>query len=644
MTDTRKYSKEERIAIIERSAKQVGRPVVNAILIIVVAFLPVFMLTGQEGKLFHPLAWTKSLVMASSMILTITLMPVLMVLLMNGKMQPESKNPVSRFFTNLYEPLLYWCMEWKKTVLTINILALAISIFLLSRLGSEFMPPLDEGTIMFMPVALPDVSNAEIKRILQIQDKIISNEPEVENVLGKAGRINSATDAAPMNMVETIIMLKPKNEWPHGITKEDIINNLDQKLKIPGITNGWTQPIINRINMLNTGIRTDVGLKIFGENLDTLSRLSQTIASELKGINGIVDLYPEQITSGKYLDVRVKKDVIGRYGLTTDDVNMVVESSLGGMNISQTIEGRERFSINVRLAQDWRRSLEDIRRTLVQTRNGPVPLSDVADIEIEDGPSMINSENAMLRGTVLFNVRGRDMSSTVNQAMQKLNNTVTLPKNYYIEWSGEWENQIHAERTLKIIVPMVVFLIFFILHFTFHDWRDAFNTILSLPFALTGGVLMVFIWGENLSVAVVVGFIALFGIAVETGVVMMIYLEEAMQRMVKEKGPAVDIKTLRQYIMDGAVKRLRPKLMTVFVALFGLLPILWSKGTGIELMKPIALPMIGGMITSAVSILLVMPLMFELFKARDLKKYGVIKLTSLPQPQDFSDHKRLNDK
>lgn len=626
MKDIQKYTEQERIAIIEKSARQVGKPVVNAVLIIVVAFLPVFLLTGQEGKLFHPLAWTKTLVMASSMILSVTIIPVLMVLLMRGKMRPERQNPVSTFLTRLYEPVLSWCMEWKKTVLTIMVLALATSVFLLSRLGSEFMPPLNEGTILFMPVALPDASNAEMKRILQIQDKIISAMPEVKNVLGKAGRINSATDNAPINMIETIILLKPQNQWPRGATKDDIIDKLTQKLKIPGVTNGWTQPIINRINMLSTGIRTDVGVKVFGQSLDTLNNLSQYIARQLKGINGVTDLYPEPLTGGKYLDIRIKKDLIGRYGITASDVNLTVESALGGMDISQTVEGRERFSINVRLAQDFRSSLADIKRTLIQTQNGPVPLSAVADISIEHGPSMIHSENALLRGSVLFDVRGRDLGSTVREAMQKLSKTLTLPKGYYIQWSGQWANEIHATKTLKTIIPIVIFIIFFILYFTFHDWRDALNTILSLPFALIGGVLMVYLWGENLSVAVAVGFIALFGVAVETGVVMMIYLEEAMQRMVKEKGASVDVKTLRHYIMEGAVKRLRPKLMTVSVILLGLVPVLWSHGTGIELMRPIALPIIGGIVTSAISVLLVMPIIYELFKERDLKKYGEIKL------------------
>ena len=626
MNTSNKISNKERIAIIEKSAKQVGKPVVHAILIIVVSFIPVFLLTGQEGKLFHPLAWTKTLVMASSMILAITLIPVLMVLLMRGKMRPESKNPVSNFFVRLYEPVLSWCLKWKKTVLTVNILALLLSVFLLTRMGSEFMPPLDEGTILFMPVALPDASNAEMKRILQVQDKIISSFPEVKNVLGKAGRISSATDNAPISMVETIVLLKPKSEWRTGMTKDKIISQLNEKLQIPGITNGWTQPIINRINMLSTGIRTDVGVKIFGQNLDTIYRLGQMIAGELKGIKGIADLYPEQITGGKYLNIEVNKDAIGRYGLTTDDVNSIVQSALGGMNVGQIYQGRERFSVNIRLAQDWRGSLDDIKGTLVQTKNGPLPLSDVASISLKDGPSMISSENALLRGTVLFDVRGRDLGGTVKEAMQKLDKTLALPKGYFINWSGQWENQLHAQKTLELIIPVAILLILLILYFTFHDLRDAFNTILSVPFAFVGGILMVYLWGENLSVAVAVGFIALFGVAVETGVVMMIYLEEAMQRMVREKGTAVDVATLRHYVLEGAVKRLRPKLMTVCVALFGLVPVLWSNGTGIELMRPVALPMIGGMVTSAISILLVMPIIFELFKENELKKYGNIKV------------------
>ena len=629
MKEKDNYQEKKRLDTIKYAAQQVGRPVINAVLIIIITFLPVFLLSGREGKMFHPLVWTKTFVMVASLILTVTLIPVLMAILMKGKMKPESKNPVSHFFTRLYEPLLRWCLEWKKTVLGIGILALVLSAFLMTRLGSEFMPPLNEGTILFMPVALPDASNAEMKRIIRIQDKMIAQTPEVENVLGKAGRINSATDAAPINMVETIIRLKPKSEWRAGMTQDKLVAELNEKLKIPGVTNGWTQPIINRINMLNTGIRTDVGVKIFGQNVDTLDVVAQTIASELKDIPGVADLYPEPLTGGKFLDVKIKKKVLGRYGLTANQVNKVLQAAIGGVDVSQTIEGRERFPINVRFAQDFRSDLDLIKRTLIQTTNGPIPLSDVADIGISEGPSMINSENALLKGTVMFDVRGRDLGSTVNEAMEKLQKSLKLPKGYYIQWSGEWESQLHAAKTLKQIIPIVILIILLILYLNFRDWRDAANTLLVLPFSLIGGVLILYFYKTNLSVAVAVGFIDLFGVAVETGVVMMIYLEEAMQKMVKEKGASVDKPTLRHYVMEGAVKRLRPKLMTVSVILLGLVPVLWSNGTGIELMRPIALPIIGGIITSAISILLIMPILYEWFKEHDLKKYGRIRMASI---------------
>lgn len=616
----------KRIAIIERSALQVGRPIFHSILIIVVSFLPVFLLTGREGRLFHPLAWTKTLVIVSSMVLAITWVPALMAYFMKGKLRSESRNPVSGFFVRLYEPVLRWCLRWKKTTLAINILALGVALFLFSRLGQEFMPPLNEGTLLFMPVALPDASNAEMKRILQIQDKIIASVPEVKNVLGKAGRIASATDPAPLNMIETIIELKPRSQWRRGVTRDSLIRELNHKLQIPGVTNGWTQPIINRINMLNTGIRTDVGVKVFGEQLDTLEQIEQQIAQALRSVAGVVDLYPEPLSGGRFLDIAIRREALGRYGISTETVNHVIEYAIGGASVSQMVEGRERFSINVRLAQDWRQTLDEIREIPIQTAHGPVPLSAVADIRLTEGPSMINSENALLRGTVLFDVRGRDMGSTVEEAIQKVKQSVHLPPGYFIEWSGEWENQVHARKTLKIILPIVLLIIFFILYLTFDNWADTWNVLLTVPFGLTGGILMVYFWGAQLSVAVVVGFIALFGLVVETGVVMIIYLDEAMRRMIQEKGRRVDRSTLQHYVIEGAVKRLRPKLMTVLIALLGLVPVLWSRGTGIELMRPIALPMIGGVITSAVCVLLVMPVVYQLFKERELSRYGEIKL------------------
>ena len=617
----------ERIKIIEASCKQVGRGVFFSTLIIVASFLPVFLLQGQEGKLFGPLAWTKTFILAIDAILAVTLAPVLISFFLKGKLRTDDHNPLNRGLERLYRPILNWCVTWRKTTLAINIIALIVSIPLLLSLGSEFMPPLDEGTILFMPVTQPDVSNAEAKQLLQVQDKIIKSIPEVANVLGKAGRANTATDNSPISMTETIILLKPKDQWRKGIKKEDIINELNAKLQIPGVVNGWTQPIINRINMLSTGIRTDVGLKVYGQNLDTINALSNQMKQALQGISGIKDMYVDPITGGKYVDIQVNRDAIGRYGLSVDDVNEVVESALGGMNLTTTVEGRQRFSVNVRFAQDYRSNLDEIKRTLVQTSNyGPIPLSSVADIQISDGPAMIQSENALLRGTVLFNVRDRDLGSTVKEAQHRLNNLVkTLPKGYYIEWSGQYENLIRAERTLKLILPIVLIIIFICLYFAYHSIREAFFSLVSIPFALIGGAFMVYFFGVHLSVAVDVGFIALFGIAVETGIVMVIYLNDAMQQLVALKRDDNEIITkedLRIYVMNGAVKRLRPKLMTVCVALFGLVPVLWATGTGSDVMLPIVLPMIGGVLTSSTHILLVTPLIFLMVKEYELKKYG----------------------
>jgi Cu(I)/Ag(I) efflux system membrane protein CusA/SilA len=626
----------ERIKIIENSCKQVGRGVFFSTIIIVASFLPVFLLSGQEGKLFGPLAWTKTFILGIDAILAVTLAPVLISFFLKGKLRTDDHNPLNRGLERIYKPVLDWCIKWRKTTLAINIIALIVSIPLLLSLGSEFMPPLDEGTILFMPVTQPDVSNAEAKQLLQVQDKIIKSVPEVANVLGKAGRANTATDNSPISMTETIILLKPKDQWRPGIKKEDIINELNAKLQIPGVVNGWTQPIINRINMLSTGIRTDVGLKIYGQNLDTINALATQMKQALQGVNGVKDLYVDPITGGKYLDIQVNKEAIGRYGLSVDDVNEVVESALGGMNLTTTVEGRQRFSINARLAQDYRNNLEAIKRTLVQTENyGPIPLSSVADIRISDGPAMIQSENALLRGTVLFNVRDRDLGSTVKEAQDKLNNLVkVLPKGYFIEWSGQYENLIRAERTLKLILPIVLIIIFACLYFAFHSIREAFFSLISIPFALIGGAYMVYFFGVHLSVAVAVGFIALFGIAVETGIVMVIYLNDAMQQLVKLKGNSKETITredLREFVMNGAVKRLRPKLMTVCVALFGLVPVLWATGTGSDVMRPIVLPMIGGVLTSSTHILLVTPLIFLMVKEYELKKHGKLDILEVKE-------------
>ena len=621
----------ERISIIERSSRQVSRGVFYSTVIIIASFLPVFLLTGQEGKLFHPLAYTKTFILLVDAILVVTLAPVIISFFMKGRFTHERKNPLNRFLERVYEPVIRTCMKWRKTTIGINILALLVSIPLLFSLGREFMPPLDEQSILFMPVTLPDVSNEEIKRILQLQDKIIKSVPEVHHVLGKAGRASTATDNSPISMIETIIMLKPKAEWREGLTKNDIINELDAKLQIPGVVNGWTQPIINRINMLATGIRTDAGIKVFGQSLDTIYALSGKVKNALANVAGVSDLYVEPITGGKYLTVDIRRDALGRYGLTVDDVNMVIESAIGGSAVGQTIEGRQRFTISVRLAQDFRNSVEQLKRIPMTTPAlGTVPLSSVADIKFENGPPMITSENAMLRGAVLFNVRNRDLGSTVGEAIDKLNQELgNLPNGYYLEWSGQYENLIRGQRQLMIIIPVVLLIIFISLYLAFKSLREAFFSLVTIPFALIGGAYMVYFYGVNLSIAVAVGFIALFGIAVETGVVMIIYLNDAMHQLVKLRGNSsetISKAELGEYVIAGAAKRLRPKLMTVCVALFGLIPVLWSTGVGSDVMQPIVLPMIGGVLTSSTHILLVTPLIFLMTKEYELKKFGKLQV------------------
>ncbi|HET9486741.1 MAG TPA: efflux RND transporter permease subunit, partial [Chryseosolibacter sp.] len=425
----------------------------------------------------------------------------------------------------------------------------------------------------------------------------------------------------------TIIMLKPKSECREGMTKNYIINELDAKMQIPGVVNGWTQPIINRINMLATGIRTDVGVKVYGQDLDSIYALSEKVKSALAGIEGVKDLYVDPITGGKYLTIDVNREALGRYGLTVDDINIVVESAIGGSPIGQTIEGRQRFTISVRLAQDFRNSIEQLKRIPISTPAfGNIPLSSVTDIRYEDGPPMITSENAMLRGAVLFNVRDRDLGSTVREAVEKLNEQMgVLPNGYYLEWSGQYENLIHGQRTLLVILPAVILIIFISLYLAFKSVREAFFSLITVPFALIGGAYMVYFYGVNLSVAVAVGFIALFGIAVETGVVMVIYLNDAMQQLVKLRGNSretISRQELKEFVIAGAAKRLRPKLMTVSVALLGLIPVLWSTGVGSDVMQPIVLPMIGGVLTSSTHILLVTPLIFLMTKEYELKKFG----------------------
>jgi len=624
---TREIPEEERVAIIEDSSKTIGRSVFFSVIIMIISFAPILFLTGQEKKLFSPLVLTKTFSLIGAAILAITVSPMLTRAFMKCKLVPESRNPVSNFFITIYKPVARLCLTWRKTVLALCFVLIAASVPLVINLGTEFMPPLDEGSLLLMPVTLPDVSNSEAKRITQLQDKIIKGFPEVENVLGKAGRAYTATDNAPISMIETIIVLKQKKYWRKGMTKEKLIKEMNDKVQIPGVVIGWTQPIINRINMLSTGIRTDVGVKIYGTNLDSIYAISRKVEGSLKGIKGLEDLYVEQLTGGKYLDIKIRRRDAARYGLNIDDVNMVIESALGGMILTTTVEGRERFSVNLRLAQEYRNDIDEIKRIPIQTmKYGVLPLSSVADVKVTEGPPMINSENAMLRGTVLFNVRGRDMGSVVNEAKRKIDETFKqLPQGYFIDWSGQYENQVRAQQRLKIIIPIVLLVIGFILYMTFHSFKAVAVVFISVPVALMGGVYSLYYYNVNFSVAVAVGFIALFGVAVETGVLMIAYMNDTIRKMVAQRGNGLEnisLPALKETILFGATQRVRPLLMTVLANILGLIPVLASSGTGSDVMKPIAIPFVFGLITSTLFVLIVLPVIYNLLKEWELKKHS----------------------
>ncbi len=643
--------------IAAKSAKQVGRAIFFSEAIIVVSFLPVFLLEGQEGKMFHPLAFTKTFAIAGSAFITITLVPMLMTLFMKGKMYSEKKNPAMRVFNKIYDPLLRLALKYRKTTLAINIAALLITVPLIMRTGSEFMPPLDEGSILFMPTMLPNISMTEAKRILQVQDAIIKSVPEVEHVLGKVGRAETPTDPAPTSMIETIIILKDKSQWREGIKKADIVAELNSKLQIPGVSNGWTQPIINRINMLSTGVRTDLAVKVFGENLDTLEQLAIKAENILKKIPGAADVFAERTQGGSYIDIDINRDAISRYGLNTGDVQDVIETAIGGENISKTVEGRRRFPIRVRYLKDYRMDIDALKKVYVTVSGGSmnispvsnsgmsgvmqpsknttggkfqIPLGEIVDIKITSGPPMIGSENALLRSIVFLNVRDRDMGGFVNEAKEILDKEFAplLPKGYYYSWSGQWENQIRAKRTLEIIMPIVFLVIFVMLYFVYKNFLEAALVMLSVPFALIGGVYYMSILGLNFSVAIWVGFIALYGVAVETGVIMVIYLHEALDRKLVQRNGVLSKQDLIEATEEGAILRLRPKLMTVAVAMIGLIPVMWSSGTGSDLAKPLAVPLIGGILTSAVHVLFVTPVIFVMIKEQ-YRKRGKLKKSEM---------------
>jgi Cu(I)/Ag(I) efflux system membrane protein CusA/SilA len=599
------------------AARLVGRPIFFAMTIIILAFVPVFALTGMEGKLFHPLAFTKTFAMVGSTIIAVTLVPVLCTFLIRGRLHREEDNPVMRILRGIYAPALRFALRHRVVTLSVAVLFFAFSLYLATTIGSEFMPPLDEETAMWMPMADPSISLTKATELMRAQDRIIAQDPAVETVVGKIGRAETSTDPAPINMSETIVTFKPKDQWPAGLTKDDIMERLDSKLRMPGITNIWTQPIRNRIDMLSTGIRTQVGVKVFGADLATIEKKSAEIERVLHGVPGAVDLYAEKITGAPYLEIRIDRPAAARYGISVGEAQDVIETAIGGKNLTYTIEGRQRFPVRVRYARDFREDIEELRNVLVAGPNGTqVPLREISHIRTVMGPSMITSENGLLRGTVLMNVRGRDVGGFVEEAKRVVAQRVAMPAGYYIEWSGQYENQIRAKQRLQIVIPIVLVIIFVLLYMTYRSAKEALHVILAVPFALTGGIVLLKLLGYNFSVAVWVGFIALFGTAVQTGVVMVIYLEEAVRR----RGAGLTIEGLHSAVMEGALLRLRPKVMTVATVVAGLLPIMWSTQTGAEVMKPLATPVLGGMVSSLLHVLIVTPVIFTAIREREIKK------------------------
>lgn len=602
------------------AAKLVGRPIFFAMTIIILAFVPVFALTGMEGKMFHPLAFTKTFAMVGSSFMAVTLVPVLCTLLIRGRLHREEDNPVMRVLQGLYKPVLGWVLRHRFATLASALLLFLGSLWLGSGIGSEFMPPLDEESAMWMPITDPSISLTKATELMRQQDRILAQDPAVAMVVGKIGRADTPTDPAPINMTETIVTLKPKEEWPVGTTKDDILQRLDEKLRMPGVTNIWTQPIRNRIDMLSTGIRTQVGVKVFGADLATIEQKSVEIERVLHEVRGAVDLYAERITGAPYLEIQVDRTAAARYGITVGDVQDVIETAIGGRNLTTTIEGRQRFPVRVRYARDFREDPERLGQLPVPGPNGlQIPLGQLAHIRVVMGPSMISSENGLLRGTVLMNVRGRDAGGFVEEAKRAVAERVKLPPGYYLEWSGQYENQISAKRRLEIVIPVVLVIIVLLLYLTYRSWKEAFLVILAVPFAFSGGIVLLKLLGYNFSVAVWVGFIALFGTAVQTGVVMVIYLQEAVARKVAATGPLTR-ETLREAVVEGALLRLRPKVMTVATVVAGLLPLMWSTRTGAEVMKPLATPVLGGMVSSLLLVLIVTPVIFTWLHEAEIRK------------------------
>jgi Cu(I)/Ag(I) efflux system membrane protein CusA/SilA len=607
--------------VVVGAARQVGRAIFFSLAIIVVSFAPVFLLEAQEGRMFRPLAFTKTFAMVAAAVFSITLVPVLMGMLVRGRnLRPEAKNPISRIAAAVYEPILALALRWRWAALLVNAAVIPLTIPLVFLIGSEFMPPLYEGSLLYMPTAPPGLSVTEATRLLQVQDKVLREFPEVERVFGTVGRGTSATDNSPMGMVNTTITLKPKEQWRPGMTLEALQSEMDAQLQFPGLPNVWTQPIRNRLDMLSTGIKTPVGIKIFGPDLSVIERLGEEIERTLERVDGTRSVYAERVTQGYFTDITIDRAAIGRYGLTIDDVQDVIQSALGGENITRTIEGRERYPVNVRYDRDFRESIPDLERVLVKAPSGAqIPLGQLAAITLTTGPAMIRDENAQLAGYVYIDTATRDIGGYVDRARQAIGSAVALPPGYTLQWTGQYEFQVRARERLQILIPIVLFVIFMLLYMTFNAVSEALIVMLSVVYAMTGGVILQWLLGYNFSVAVWVGYIALYGVAVQTGVVMVVYLHEALDARLRRGGDITE-RDVWEATMHGSVLRLRPKLMTVTVVMASLVPIMWSTGVGSDVMKPIAAPIIGGMITSTIHVLIITPVIFYTMKLRALRK------------------------
>ena len=610
----------DRWEIILEASKEVGPALFFSLLIITVSFIPVFTLEAQEGRLFKPLAYTKTFSMAAAALLSITLVPVLMGYFIRGHILPEERNPVSRFLIYIYRPAIDIVLRFKKTTIIIAVVILAISIYPFTKLGSEFMPPLNEGTLMYMPVTLPGISVTKAAELMQTQDRIIKGFPEVESVFGKAGRAMTATDPAPMEMFETIINLKDEDEWRPGMTQKKLIGEMNKALEMPGVTNAWTMPIKARIDMLSTGIRTPVGIKVFGKDLNTIERLATEIESVVKTVPGTASVYAERIIGGYYVDIEIKREEAARYGLKIEDIQQVIMSAIGGENISTTVEGLERYPINVRYKRELRDSVDKIGRVLVPTMMGQhIPLSQVADIRLSKGVAGIKTDNALLNTWVYVDVSDSDIGGYVADAKKAVLEKVKFPPGYYITWSGQYEYMARVWERLKYIIPLTLFIIVLLLYINFKSFTETAIILLAIPFSLIGASWILFLLGYNLSIAVWVGFIALAGVDAETGIVMLIYLKHAYERR-KAEGRMNTYEDLRDAIVEGTVLRVRPKLMTVTAIIAGLLPIMWGTGAGSDVMKRIAAPMVGGMVTSSLMELLVLPAIYIVWKGWPLRK------------------------